>query len=129
MGFLTTCSMIILPRKETAFNDYHMGPLSLWHTISCRFLDKMNYSVDDDLYAAHARMVTANGRVTVAANKQFCCAYVGRRKRDYAFTHGQLQQRLGDGLVEFNENPKIFQEAMSRYRYIIRSPNRERLLK
>jgi hypothetical protein len=89
----------------------------------------MNYSVDDDLYAAYAGMIIANGRVTVAANKKFYCAYVGRRNRDYAFTHGQLLQRLGDALVEFGENPKIFQVAMSRYRYIIRSPNRERLLK
>jgi hypothetical protein len=102
--------------------------------INCRppggaILDMMNYSVDDDLYAAYARMITAQGRARVTANKKYYCAYVGRRNRDYALTHGQLQQQLGDALVEFDENPKIFQAAMSRYRYIIRSPNRERLLK
>jgi hypothetical protein len=102
--------------------------------INCRppggaILDMMNYSVDDDLYAAYARMITAQGRATVAAKKRFYCAYVGRRDRKYVFTHGQLLKRLGDALVEFGENPKIFQEAMSRYRYIIRSTSRERLLK
>jgi hypothetical protein len=84
--------------------------------INCRppggaILDMMNYSVDDDLYAAYARMITAQGRVTVAANKKFYCAYVGRRDREYALSHGQLMKRLGDALVEFGENPKIFQAS------------------
>ncbi len=121
-------------RKFFHFEFFFVDGTYMPIEINCRppggaILDMMNYSVDDDLYAAYARMITANGRVTVAAKKKFYCAYVGRRNRDYAFTHGQLQNRLGDALVEFGENPKIFQEAMSRYRYIIRSPNRERLLK
>ena len=101
--------------------------------INCRppggaILDMMNYSVDDDLYAAYARMITTQGRARVAANKKFYCAYVGRRDRKYAFSHSQLVKRLGDALVEFGENPPIFQQAMSRYRYIIRSASRRRML-
>ena len=89
----------------------------------------MNYSVDDDLYAAYARMITGRGRTGVqAADKLYYCAYVGRRDRDYAFSHDQLRHRLGDALVEFGENPFIFQKAMSRYRYLIRSPSLQRLI-
>ena len=121
-------------RKFFHFEFFFVDGTYMPIEINCRppggaILDMMNYSVNDDLYAAYARMITLQERVTVAAKKRFYCAYVGRRNRDYLFTHGQLQQRLGDALVEFGENPKIFKEAMSRYRYIIRSPNREQLLK
>jgi hypothetical protein len=102
--------------------------------INCRppggaILDMMNYSVDDDLFAAYARMITGRGQASVASDKKFYCAYVGRRDRKYVFSHSQVVKRLGDALVEFGENPTIFQEAMSRYRYIVRSTSRDRLLK
>jgi hypothetical protein len=102
--------------------------------INCRppggaILDMMNYSVDDDLYAAYARMITGRGQASIASDKKYYCAYVGRRARSYLFSHDQLLKRLGDALVEFGENPKIFQEAMSRDRYIIRSTSRQKLLK
>jgi hypothetical protein len=121
-------------RKFFHFEFFCKGGTLMPIEINCRppggaILDMMNYSVDDDLYAAYARMVTGRGQASVAAEKKFFCAYVGRRDRDYQFTHGQLLKRLGDALVEFGENPKIFQEAMSRYRYIIRSTSREKLLK
>ncbi len=101
--------------------------------INCRppggaILDMMNYSVDDDLYAAYARMITRRKQAAAPSEKQYYCAYVGRRDRDYKFSHSQLVKRLGDTLVEFGENPGIFQAAMSRYRYIIRSANRKHLL-
>lgn len=101
--------------------------------INCRppggaILDMMNYSVDDDLYAAYARMIMGREDPPVTASKAYYCAYVGRRERNYLFSHDQLVRRLGDALVEFGENPKIFQAAMSRWRYLIRSQSREQLL-
>lgn len=121
-------------RKFFHFEFFHPGDTIMPIEINCRppggaILDMMNYSVDDDLYAAYARMITGRGQASVASDKKFYCAYVGRRDRSYVFSHDQLIKRLGDALVEFGENPKIFQEAMSRYRYIIRSTNRQKLLK
>jgi hypothetical protein len=120
-------------RKFFHFEFFNVDGTLMPIEINCRppggaILDMMNYSVDDDLYAAYARMITARGTASVASTKKFFCAYVGRRNRDYALSHAQLVQRLGGALVEFGENPEIFQAAMSRYRYIIRSTDREELL-
>lgn len=120
-------------RKFFHFEFFCLDDTYMPIEINCRppggaIVDMMNYSVDDDLYAAYARMIT--GRMDRALNtaKKYYCAYVGRRDRDYLFSHDQLVRRLGAALVEFGENPHIFQAAMSRYRYIIRSESRERLL-
>ena len=120
-------------RKFFHFEFFLMGDTVMPIEINCRppggaILDMMNYSVDDDLYAAYARMITGRSRVGVQADKLYYCAYVGRRDRDYAFSHDQLRHRLGDALVEYGENPFIFQKAMSRYRYLIRSSSLQRLM-
>jgi hypothetical protein len=92
--------------------------------INCRppggaILDMMNYSVDDDLYAAYARMI-AQGEATVAARKKYYCCYLGRRDKKYVHTHADILATWGQGLVEYAENPPLFREAMGRYRYIFR---------
>ena len=120
-------------RKFFHFEFFCVGEVIQPIEINCRppggaILDMMNYSVDDDLYAAYARMITGRKAVAVKADKKYYCAYVGRRDRDYMLSHSQLVEHLGDALVEFGENPNIFQEAMSRFRYIIRSASRGHLL-
>jgi hypothetical protein len=120
-------------RKFFHFEFFCQGSTIMPIEINCRppggaILDMMNYSVDDDLYAAYARMITDRTFVPVEARKKYYCAYVGRRDREYQFSHDRLVDLLGEALVEFGENPKIFEAAMSRYRYIIRSTSREHLL-
>ena len=120
-------------RKFFHFEFFIVGDAYLPIEINCRppggaILDMMNYSVDDDLYAAYARMVTGHGDVALPSEKRYYCAYAGRRDRDYALSHDRLVALLGDALVEFGENPPIFQAAMSRYRYIVRATDRDRLL-
>jgi hypothetical protein len=121
-------------RKFFHFEFFCLGDLYMPIEINCRppggaILDMMNYSVDDDLYAAYARMITGQGRAAMTPEKKYFCAYVGRRDRNYVFRHDQLLQRLGGALVEFGENPPVFRSAMSRHRYIIRSTDRKQLLK
>lgn len=101
--------------------------------INCRppggaILDMMNYSVDGDLYAAYARMISGR-EMTPLADKKYYCAYVGRRDRHYRLSHDEAIARCGDRLEEYGENPAVFQGAMSRYRYIVRSPSEEDLLR
>lgn len=101
--------------------------------INCRppggaILDMMNYSVDGDLYAAYADMISGR-EVAPLPEKKYYCAYVGRRERPYRLRHDEVIARCGDRLAEHGENPAVFQGAMCRYRYIVRSPSEADLLR
>lgn len=99
--------------------------------INCRppggpILDMMNFSADVDLYDAYARMVLGEA-VALPAEKKYYCAYLGRRERDYAMSHEAVCSAYGGELVDSGENPPLFQPAMGRYRYILRSPREDRI--
>jgi hypothetical protein len=101
--------------------------------VNCRppggaILDMMNYTIDDNLYAAYARMITSQKEPAVKDYKKYYCAFVGRRDRDYLYSHGQLVKNLGHDLIEYGENPPVFRDGMSHYRYIIRSQDKDKLM-
>ncbi|NLW82447.1 MAG: hypothetical protein GXY42_12375 [Desulfovibrionales bacterium] len=101
--------------------------------INCRppggpILDMMNFSVDDDLYAAYARMV-AHGSAEVARHRKYFCCYLGRRDGHYAHGHADILRVFGHRLVDYGENPPLFQNAMGRYRYILRSDSEPEILR
>jgi hypothetical protein len=119
-------------RKFFHFEFFYQAGRYLPIEINCRppggaILDMMNYSIDDDLYAAYARMI-AQGQATVSAEKKYYCAYVGRRQRDYRLDQDQVLQRCGRQLVECGPNPPVFRAAMSDWRYIVRSPSETEML-
>ncbi len=100
--------------------------------INCRppggaIIDMMNYSVDQDLYAAYARVVTG-ADPAIGKQKKYYCAYIGRRKRPYTLEHADVLARFGNTLTEHGENPAIYREAMGNYRYIFRSSSKTELL-
>jgi biotin carboxylase len=114
------------------FEFFDQGGTYMPIEINCRppggaILDMMNYSIDGDLYAAYASMISRKGDVQLP-DKRYYCAYVGRRDRAYRLSHAAAAARCGERLVEFGENPPVFQGAMSRYRYIVRSPSLADLL-
>jgi hypothetical protein len=93
--------------------------------INCRppggaILDMMNYSIDDDLYRAYARMIV-NGRTTVQPQKKYYCCYIGRKDKPYAYSHGEILAAFGNSLVEHDQNPLLFRQAMGNERYIFRT--------
>jgi hypothetical protein len=101
--------------------------------INCRppggaILDMMNYSIDDDLYAAYARMI-AQGEAVVSNEKKYYCCYLGRRDKDYAHSHFDILATFNHCLVEYSENPPIFQKAMGKHRYILRSASESEILR
>ena len=101
--------------------------------INCRppggpILDMMNFSADVDLYEAYACMVMGE-TVALSQEKKYYCAYMGRGERDYAMSHETLVDAFGTALVDFSENPPLFQQAMGRWRYILRSPSEEEILR
>jgi hypothetical protein len=120
-------------RKFFHFEFFRVGDDYMPIEINCRppggaILDMMNYSVDDDLYAAYARMI-ARGEAAVATEKKYYCCYLGRRDRDYVHRHSDILAEFGDYLVEYAENPPIFQNAMGKYRYILRSASESEILR
>lgn len=119
-------------RKFFHFEFFDFGGDYMPIEINCRppggaILDMMNYSVDDDLYAAYARMI-AREEATVSEEKKFYCCYVGRRDREYVHSHADILAAFGHCLAECGENPPLFHEAMGRYRYILRSPSESEML-
>ncbi|MCU0592421.1 MAG: ATP-grasp domain-containing protein [Desulfobacterales bacterium] len=92
--------------------------------INCRppggaIIDMMNYSIDGDLYRAWARMLMRRP-LELPQAKKFVVAFVGRKDKPHALTHGQLVEQLGPRLVECAENPPLYWEVMGRFRYIFR---------
>lgn len=53
----------------------------------------------------------------------------GKRITDYVHSHSDIQDAYGHCLVEFAENPPIFQRAMGKYRYILRSASESDILR
>lgn len=120
-------------RKFFHFEFFTVGGDYIPIEINCRppggaILDMMNYSVDDDLYAAYARMISRD-ETGVAAEKKYYCCYLGRRDRAYVHSHTDILATWGHDLVEYAENPPLFREAMGRYRYILRSPSEADILR
>ncbi len=119
-------------RKFFHFEFFIVGGDYMPIEINCRppggaILDMMNYSVDDDLYAAYARMIV-QCEATVATEKKYYCCYLGRRDKDYVHSHFDILATFGHCLVEYAENPFIFQQAMGKYRYILRSASESEIL-
>ncbi len=85
-------------------------------------LDMMNYSIDDDLYRAYAQMI-ATGGADIQARKKYYVCYLGRKGSDYLHSHAEITMKYGHRLVEYDENPPLYFDAMGQYRYIFRSEN------
>ena len=120
-------------RKFFHFEFFMVGDDYMPIEINCRppggaILDMMNYSVDDDLYAAYARMI-AKSEAAVANEKKYYCCYLGRRDKDYVHSHSDILAEFGHCLTEYAENPLIFQQAMGKYRYILRSKSESEILR
>jgi biotin carboxylase len=120
-------------RKFFHFEFFKTGEIYMPIEINCRppggaILDMMNFSVDDDLYAAYARMI-AQHEAAVATEKKYYCCYLGRRDKDYMHRHSDILATFGHCLVEYAENPFIFQKAMGKYRYILRSESESEILR
>ena len=120
-------------RKFFHFEFFMVGDDYMPIEINCRppggaILDMMNYSVDDDLYAAYARMI-AKSEAAVANEKKYYCCYLGRRDKDYVHSHSDILAEFGHCLAEYAENPLIFQQAMGKYRYILRSESESEILR
>lgn len=91
-------------------------------------LDMMNYSIDGDLYQAYSDMILSHP-ISLPQEKKYYCGYVGRRNKNYRYSHEKIIQMYGEHLVQCEENPILFQQAMGQYKYIFRTPDLEKLEK
>ena len=119
-------------RKFFHFEFFKIGRTYLPIEINCRppggaILDMMNYSIDDDLYRAYAVMITG-GPIKLETEKKYYCCYIGRKGDHYVHSHDEIVSAYGQGLVEREINPAVFQQAMGKERYILRSPDEADML-
>lgn len=120
-------SVFGIRRKFFHFEFFRTDDGYLPIEINCRppggvIVDMMNYSADVDLYEAYARVVFAEPVALTKQKRHYCC-YLGRRDRDYVMSHEEMVAAFEEEMVAFGENPPIFQEAMGRYYYLLRSPS------
>ncbi|UCD80554.1 MAG: ATP-grasp domain-containing protein [Desulfobacterales bacterium] len=113
-------------RKFFHFEFFKIGETYMPIEINCRppggaIVDMMNYSVDDDLYRAYARMIV-DGKTAVQSQKKYYCCYIGRKDKNYAYRHEEILAVFGKCLVEHDQNPPLFRQAMGNERYIFRAP-------
>ena len=121
-----------LRRKFFHFEFFRIGDEYMPIEINCRppggaIVDMMNYSTDENLYAAYASMITGKDP-GLGDHKKYYCAYIGRRDRPYAIAHEKVIARYADMMVEHGANPDIYHDAMGGYRYIFRSASEAELL-
>ena len=119
-------SLCDIRRKFFHFEFFKIGETYMPIEINCRppggaILDMMNYSVDDDLYRAYARMIV-NGKTAVQSQKKYYCCYIGRKDKQYVYSHEEIHAAFGQCLVEYEQNPPLFRQAMGNERYIFRVP-------
>jgi hypothetical protein len=128
---LRTAGQTLVPlfdirRKFFHFEFFKVGSSYMPIEINCRppggaILDMMNYSVDDDLYRAYARLIV-NGTTSVHSSKKYFCCYIGRKDQHYAHSHEDIRSAYGHRLAEYDRNPELFRQAMGNERYILRAP-------
>ena len=91
--------------------------------------DMFNYSCDIDIYKAWAGVVAGNGFPYPDYTHKYFCAYVSRKfNRDYAHSHEEILETLGDKCVQHESISGVFSAALGNYGYIVRSPDFDELI-
>jgi hypothetical protein len=124
-------SLFDIRRKFFHFEFFIRDDEYLPIEINCRppggsILDMMNYSIDDDLYRAYALMI-ATGSANIEQLKKYYVCYLGRKSNRYVHDHTALLAKYGHQLVEYDENPPLYREAMGQYRYIFRAKTEDEI--
>ena len=86
----------------------------------------MNYAQSTDVFKIYAEMVMGDTREMPEYEKQYYCAYAGR-KDGYDFMHSreEIMERYSREIVLQEEMPPIDWPSMGRYVYMARFPEKE----
>ena len=90
--------------------------------------DMMNYAQSADVFRIYAEMVTGTEKEMSGYEKQYYCAYAGR-KDGYDFLHSreEIMERYGSEIVLQEEMPPIDWPSMGRYVYLARFTEKEEM--
>ena len=92
-------------------------------------VDMWNYQGDLDIYREWGNLLV-KGRIETRATRPWFVTWVGRKDRfRYATSTEELRDQLGDLLVHHTRVEDIFARAIGNEGFILRSPEREPLLK
>lgn len=84
-------------------------------------IDMWNYQNDMDVYREWANLIV-KGRVEVAPERPWYCAYVGRKARfRYALGLEEVLQRFGHLMMHHERVDDVFSAAIGNYGFILRS--------
>ena len=120
-----------LKRQFFHFEFFKVGKEYLAIEINARppggqIIDMMNYSIDDDLYAAYSKMI-AGQRSGSNTDKKYFCAYIGRRDKNYVHSHEEILSNYGANLASHFINPELFWAAMGKDIYLMRAETEKKL--
>ena len=83
--------------------------------------DMMDFAHSVDVYQIWADMVTTDRRLQPAGEKEYFCAYAGRRDGvNYVHTHEEIMAKYGDRMMMQEEMPPMYWPQMGNRMYTVR---------
>ena len=88
--------------------------------------DMMDFAHSTDVYQIWADMVTADARLLPPSDKEYYCAYAGRRDGvAYLHTHEEIMEKYGDRMMMQEEMPPMYWPQMGNRMYTVRLDSKE----
>lgn len=102
--------------------------------INCRapggpVLDLMSIAFDFDIYELYAKIV-AGEKIKKLEDAPYYCGYVGLQRGDsisHKHDRNEIMLQFADVVVDYRENPDVFEKAMGKYYYILKSNDLSRI--
>ncbi|MCB0807595.1 MAG: ATP-grasp domain-containing protein [Bacteroidales bacterium] len=89
--------------------------------------EMFNYSMDVDVYAAWAAMVSGRKPEMHFTRKYHVCFVSRKWKYPYRYSHEELMSMFGEHIVFYHHVEEVLSRAMGNFCYLIRSENLDRI--
>jgi len=90
--------------------------------------DMMNFAHSVDVYQIWAEMVTTGKRFFPEPEKEYFCAYAGRKDgKDYVHSHEEILERYGDAMVMCERMPEMMVRTMGNQMYTVKLETSEQV--
>jgi hypothetical protein len=89
--------------------------------------EMFNYSMNVDVYAAWAAMVSGQKPEMDFSRKYHVCFVSRKWKYNYLYSHDELMARFGENIVFSHEVEEVLSRAMGNFCYLVRSENLDRV--
>lgn len=91
--------------------------------------DMMNYAHSVDVYQIWAEMVTTGKRFVPMPEKEYFCAYAGRKDgKQYVHTHEEIMERYGSVMKMCERMPEMMVRTMGNQMYTVRLDEEQQVI-